>query len=373
RYGDPCDQRGRAHEDDEEPPGREGSFHYFQRRPLRWFYTTGLWFSKKNTILYITLTGLYRSRLYYMLVLVALRPPPWANSESDPYCHPPLSLTQCIRYVNKRTWWIAQLTKRSVSSDFRPAVTDTSSRCKTWVFAQSFGMVTCLFAANGLLALRLMALYRRKKLLVWFITAFYLSSYITTFGLLVHTMTIYHDSIHYSEIVKSCQAAAHSPTISAVFYAPAAFETFVFGMTAYSAMKDAQVITGKSAPFLVVLYRDGFISFFVMVALRIWNCWIYMTQPVSSYAMGTPFMWAANAVLTTRIYINLVWLAKKPLCTVSEYPGHAGFQEVRASINFRMPPTTFNSRTGYLSSTGRGLEMTPSKLRHHDRDDGRWP
>ncbi|KAG8812712.1 hypothetical protein FRC17_001885 [Serendipita sp. 399] len=262
-----------------------------------------------------------------------------------------------------------------VSSDFRPTVTDTlsGSRCKTWVFAQSFGMVTCLFAANGLLALRLMALYRRKKLLVWFITVFYLSSYITTFGLLVHTMTIYHDSIHYSEVVKSCQAAAHSPTISAVFYAPAAFETFVFGMTAYSAMKDARVITGKSAPFLVILYRDGFISFFVMVALRIWNCWIYMTQPVSSYAMGTPFMWAANAVLTTRIYINLVWLAKKPLCTVSEYPGHAGIQEVRASINFRMPPTTFNSRTGYLSSTDRGLEMTPSKLRHHDRDDGYWP
>ncbi|KAG8775730.1 hypothetical protein FRC15_000360 [Serendipita sp. 397] len=241
---------------------------------------------------------------------------------------------------------------------------------------QSFGMLTCLFAANGLLSLRLIALYRRKRLLVWFIISFYLSSYITTLGLLTHSMTVFHGTIHYSEVVKSCQATAHSRTMAAVFYAPAAFETFVFGMTAYSAMKDARIITGNSAPFLIVLYRDELICFLVMIGLRVWNCWIYITQPVSSYAMGTPFMWAANAVLTIRVYLNLVWLAKKPLITVSDYPNHGRAHEAGPSINFRMPVDnpTYRSDKRYTVGLGNELEMahTFSRSHHENEGEGGW-
>ncbi|KAG8795708.1 hypothetical protein FRC16_009994 [Serendipita sp. 398] len=81
-------------------------------------------------------------------------------------------------------------------SDLRPALNPQVS--EAWVYIQSFGMLTCLFAANGLLALRLIALYRRKKWLVWFIAAFYLSSYIATFGLVVNSMITYHSSIYYA-------------------------------------------------------------------------------------------------------------------------------------------------------------------------------
>ncbi|KAG8792301.1 hypothetical protein FRC17_008617 [Serendipita sp. 399] len=42
----------------------------------------------------------------------------------------------------------------------------------------------------------------------------------------------------------------------AIFYAPAAFEAFVFALTAFRAWKDAQILAGpSSAPFLLILYR----------------------------------------------------------------------------------------------------------------------
>jgi hypothetical protein len=45
----------------------------------------------------------------------------------------------------------------------------------------------------------------------------------------------------------------------AIWYAPAAFETFVFSLTAYRAWGDAALITGTpSAPLLVLLYRGTF-------------------------------------------------------------------------------------------------------------------
>ncbi|KAG8812157.1 hypothetical protein FRC17_002167, partial [Serendipita sp. 399] len=178
-------------------------------------------------------------------------------------------------------------------------------------------------------------------------------------------------TLYYADAVKSCAAGAQSVhSMAAVFYAPAAFEAFVFSMTAYSAVIDSKVITGASAPFLIVLYRDGMIAFLVMVGLRIWNCWIYITQPVSSYNMGISLMWAANAVLTTRIYINLVWLAKKPLCTV---PGSTMI--TGDSVRFqRQPDSTLD--TIKESGLGTGHELgtinTIPELRTQTRERRDW-
>ncbi|KAG8806382.1 hypothetical protein FRC17_005054 [Serendipita sp. 399] len=175
-------------------------------------------------------------------------------------------------------------------------------------------------------------------------------------------MVTYHDEIYYSIPVKSCATDAHSATMAAIFYAPAAFEAFVFAMTVYSAAKDSKVISGSAAPFLTVLYRDGMICFFVMVALRIWNCWIYITQSASSYNMGTPLMWAVNVVLTTRIYINLVWLAKKPLITTNGISNYSGLPSsaVRASIHVQMPPqSTFSTwKDNGVSTRNDDVEMS---------------
>ena len=132
--------------------------------------------------------------------------------------------------------------------------------------------------------------------------------------------------LFYSTILGVCAALQPSKTFPAIFYAPAFFEAFVFALTAYRGFQDAKMIAGtETAPFLKVFYRgwitgffsllrfadcfeDGFICFFVMIALRMWNIWIvrifasislacgnlsltrsfqYLTQPLSSFNLGT--------------------------------------------------------------------------------------
>jgi hypothetical protein len=43
-----------------------------------------------------------------------------------------------------------------------------------------------------------------------------------------------------------------------MFYAPAAYEAFLFATTAYKAYQDASLLShGVTAPFLIVLYRGA--------------------------------------------------------------------------------------------------------------------
>jgi hypothetical protein len=65
-------------------------------------------------------------------------------------------------------------------------------------------------------------------------------------------------------------------------------------------------------------------------------------------------MWAANAVLTGRVYLNLVWLARKPMATVDTT--HGGFVTaggVSANIQLQARPSA-TVRTDTWRSSGLG-------------------
>ena len=64
--------------------------------------------------------------------------------------------------------------------------------CVAWLTLLVLGMITSTAAANGLLALRLMALYRRKKAVVWFIRSFFVGSYGATLGIGLHSLVTYY-------------------------------------------------------------------------------------------------------------------------------------------------------------------------------------
>jgi hypothetical protein len=53
-------------------------------------------------------------------------------------------------------------------------------------------MVTSIGAANALLALRLLALYRRQKVVIWFISCFFVVSYTATFGIAIQSLLVYY-------------------------------------------------------------------------------------------------------------------------------------------------------------------------------------
>jgi hypothetical protein len=82
------------------------------------------------------------------------------------------------------------------------------SSCTAWAMLQTFGMLSSLTAANGerfviwsgnlltrytaLLGFRLVALYRRKRHIVWFIHTFFAVSYITCLALIIQAMITFH-------------------------------------------------------------------------------------------------------------------------------------------------------------------------------------
>jgi hypothetical protein len=62
--------------------------------------------------------------------------------------------------------------------------------------------------------------------------------------------------VDYYPEIKACGALSAPTTAPALFYAPAAYETFIFALTAYQAYKDASIFTSSNAsPFLIVIYR----------------------------------------------------------------------------------------------------------------------
>ncbi|KAG8800734.1 hypothetical protein FRC18_007960 [Serendipita sp. 400] len=128
---------------------------------------------------------------------------------------------------------------------------------------------------------------------------------------MIYTLHKYSLAIHYSTIAHACASTTSSNLMPAVFLAPAAFEFTLFSLTGYRAWQDVKLVTSRSsAPFLVVLYRDGIICFFVMFGVRIWNVWIYATQPITSAYLGIYLLWATMTILSTRVYLNLQFLTR---------------------------------------------------------------
>jgi hypothetical protein len=91
-------------------------------------------------------------------------------------------------------------------------------------------------------------------------------------------------------------------------------------------------------------------------------------------------MWAVNAVLTARVYLNLVWLARKPMVTADT--SHGGFITggvVSANIQLQVRPSaTVRADTWRSSGLSPNVYTIPTldisgshglrSLRENDRD-----
>jgi hypothetical protein len=174
--------------------------------------------------------------------------------------------------------------------------------CATYLLSKSKA-----HAILGLLTLRLVALYKRKRRVVWFIYTFLIVSYAATAFLMVWTLYTFSsqyipfldiisysfrssETIHYSTILRACGSTTRSPLMPAIFLAPAAFECTLFFLLGYSAWKDAKVMYGaNSAPFLTVLYRGTFLCMYFKVPKLITSLQmvLYVSSSCSVYAFGT--------------------------------------------------------------------------------------
>ncbi|KIM20834.1 hypothetical protein M408DRAFT_123034 [Serendipita vermifera MAFF 305830] len=221
-------------------------------------------------------------------------------------------------------------------------------RCQVATYFLTYAMLVSIFASYGLFTLRLIALYKSKRAMVWFIATFYALTYAATLGLVIgSSVELSRFEGFYSDALKSCISLGQTNLLPPIWYAPLAYEVFVFSLTAYRAYYDAKLISANNTPFLVLFYRDGMIAFVVMTGVRVWNIWVYLTQPLSSLFVGTMLMWAVNTVLTTRVYMNLVWLVRRP----AQVTGVS----TSASLGFM-------TKSGGTSGGTTSIEMNPSIL-----------
>lgn len=230
--------------------------------------------------------------------------------------------------------------------DFREPL--SRQRCQVATYFLTYAMLVSIFASYGLFTLRLIALYKSKRAMVWFIATFYALTYAATLGLVIgSSVELSRFEGFYSDALKSCISLGQTNLLPPIWYAPLAYEVFVFSLTAYRAYYDAKLISANNTPFLVLFYRDGMIAFVVMTGVRVWNIWVYLTQPLSSLFVGTMLMWAVNTVLTTRVYMNLVWLVRRP----AQVTGVS----TSASLGFM-------TKSGGTSGGTTSIEMNPSIL-----------
>ncbi|CCA69355.1 hypothetical protein PIIN_03254 [Serendipita indica DSM 11827] len=157
-----------------------------------------------------------------------------------------------------------------------------------------------------MLTLRLIALYRSQLWVVWGFYTLLITAFGITLWLQIRTQLPFSDLITYIPEVGLCGTFATGPDSTPAFYPPFVLETLLTLITAYRAWCDyRQQSDRRWLPLLVVLYRDGAIFYLIIVSVRAWNIYIFLTQPKIKMFLAISIMWAAFTTLTTRMYLNL--------------------------------------------------------------------
>lgn len=195
--------------------------------------------------------------------------------------------------------------------------------CVAFTFALPLAEVTSLISSYWLLMLRLVALYKSKPIIVYFLYTVLILSWASTMVFLVQAQIFLARVIDYFQPLGICAVTLRPPTLSLVFYGPFVFETMMLGLTVYHAFKkyrSQREIT--RLPLLRVLYRDGVLFSSIMVGIRLWNVIIWQWQPITRTYLGIYLMWAVSTVLSNRIYLNMVQLAQlnAPNANFYEHP-----------------------------------------------------
>lgn len=112
--------------------------------------------------------------------------------------------------------------------------------CTVYGYTMGLAELVSFFLCNLLLTLRLVALYKRKRWVCWFLYTFLVISYVIAAVLVVWTFRVYGQTIHYSQMLHVCGSETRSPLMPAIFFVPSVFEFTIFFMTGYRAWQDAK-------------------------------------------------------------------------------------------------------------------------------------
>ncbi|KAF9018664.1 hypothetical protein BDZ89DRAFT_1139859 [Hymenopellis radicata] len=182
---------------------------------------------------------------------------------------------------------------------------------KTYYFSCVFylrwldiNLVVQITTVQGILVLRVWALYRTNKLVIWSVLALYVAGsftmiVITILDYVVETVTV-EEVIH----LPGCYAKSVPSIIAAYWITPAIVESVLFFLV--MARGFVWWKHGGSAPtILTFMARDSMMYFAIMFALLIANCCMfYFGPPFLSSLLVNPLS-TASCILGSRLLLNL--------------------------------------------------------------------
>ncbi|KIM30206.1 hypothetical protein M408DRAFT_328278 [Serendipita vermifera MAFF 305830] len=175
--------------------------------------------------------------------------------------------------------------------------------------------VFSIFISYWLLTLRIVALYKSRPVVIWLLHIALLASYFTTLGMLIQSLRLYSSSLAYLPSLNFCVPLIHPPSLAVIFEVPLVYETLLVVLTAWHAWKDyyrgRELTQVQMIPLMKIMYRDGVFYFCIMVAVRVWNIYVYASKPIYEMFVGVYIIWSLITVLACRIYLNIAREARR--------------------------------------------------------------
>lgn len=197
--------------------------------------------------------------------------------------------------------------------DMRPNLDITF--CYGFMWFTTILEVFSIFISYWLLTLRIVALYKSRPVVIWLLHIALLASYFTTLGMLIQSLRLYSSSLAYLPSLNFCVPLIHPPSLAVIFEVPLVYETLLVVLTAWHAWKDyyrgRELTQVQMIPLMKIMYRDGVFYFCIMVAVRVWNIYVYASKPIYEMFVGVYIIWSLITVLACRIYLNIAREARR--------------------------------------------------------------
>ncbi|PVF96085.1 hypothetical protein CPB86DRAFT_527252 [Serendipita vermifera] len=164
----------------------------------------------------------------------------------------------------------------------------TDNTCNMLFTASSFGAFLFFLMSNWIMLTRTASLFgNSRKFKIW-MTAFYVATYLATGALItVSMLTLRHPGhIFFAEEFNAC-AIAFRPWSYGYIWIPALlFETVICIQTVLKVHKKVFGTYRLGSKLFLVLFRDGVGYYVIIVALRAYNMFAWMTMPPARLFTG---------------------------------------------------------------------------------------
>ncbi|PVF96081.1 hypothetical protein CPB86DRAFT_762859 [Serendipita vermifera] len=179
----------------------------------------------------------------------------------------------------------------------------------TWLFMSSAGFVWVFFGmANWIMMSRTASLYENSRIFKWPMTAFFLVTYVLSGFLIFRSMgpLAKPGLITYEPHFRVCVIGFTPKNYGYIWIPALIFESVICILTVLKTYQKAVNLYGTGSKILVVIFRDGIISYFIILGLRAYNIYSWMTMPPSRLFLLFHIMWSVVCILTTRLQLNLL-------------------------------------------------------------------